>query len=153
MAVNFKHLLNKPSGEAKKPEALPAGDYPAIIRGHEMGESSKKKTPYIRFHLALTGWPDEIGEDQRVSINKDGSTSPIDLSKKQLKCDFYLTDDSLYRLDDFLKTTGLASGRTYEELIPECHGLHVVAEVRQEVNEQGDEATTYNKVDKIVGIS
>lgn len=152
MAVNFKHLLNKPSGEAKKPEALPAGDYPAIIRGHELGESSQKKTPYVRFLLALIDWPDSVDESLRVTVNKDGSTSPIDLGKKQLKTDFYLTEDSLYRLDDFLKTTGMAPGRSYEEMLPECHGLHVLAEVKVEVNERGDEATTYNKVDKIVGV-
>ena len=36
MSVNFKHLLNKPMGDAKKPEALPPGDYPAVIKGKHM---------------------------------------------------------------------------------------------------------------------
>lgn len=155
MAPNFKSLLAKPAGQAKKPEALPAGDYPAKIKSFEQGLSSQKKTPFVRFHLAYTGWPDEIDAEQRESVNADGTTSAIDLTKKQGKIEFYLTDDALHMLDTMLRSLGLSmEGRTYEELIPEAVGADVLAQVIQEVDDRdAEDIRTFNKVKKIVGLT
>jgi hypothetical protein len=152
MGVNFKHLLARPAGQAERPKALPAGDYPGIIAKFEQGESSQKKTPYVRFLTNITGWPDTVEEEDRVLHKPDGTTSPIDLSKKQQKVDYYLTDDALWRLDEFIRSAGLeTAGKSYEEIIPECVGVHVTLAITQENNDTGDEVVTYNKVGKMVG--
>lgn len=129
---NFADLLNKPSGQAKKPPVLDAGDYPGVIKGHEMGESSQKKTPYVRFNLGLIGWP----EGAEAQIKEDGT--PIDLAGKSLRRDFFLTDDALWRLDQFLRDElGLElEGRSYAEVLPETTGSQVLIEVRQGMNQQ-----------------
>lgn len=147
---DFSQLLRKPAGQAVKPPALPAGDYPAIIKSHELGESQQKKTPYVRFHIGLMGWPDSIGESDRVMPGSDGSTHPIDLAKKQLRRDFFFTEDAMWRLDDFIRSLGIqAKGRTYEEVLPECVGAHVVASVKQSMNQNTNDI--FNEVDKLVG--
>lgn len=154
MAVNFKALLSKPAGQAERPKVLPAGDYPGIVAKFEMGESSQKKTPYVRFLVNLTGWPDDVPEEDRVTTKEDGTQVAIDLSKKQQKVDFYLTEDALFRLDDFIKSVGAeTSGKTYEEIIPECVGAHVLLALTQETNDKGDEVTTFNRAGKMVGAS
>lgn len=131
---DFASLLNKPAGEAKKPPVLDAGDYPGVIKSYEPGESSQKKTPFIRFQVGLTGWPE--GADPQT--REDGT--PIDLSTKTLRRDFFLTEDALWRLDEFLRSIGVeVSGRTYADALPETVGAGVLVEVRQGMNQQSND--------------
>lgn len=147
---DFRELLKRPAGKGKKPPVLPAADYPGIVKAHEMGVSTKKKTPYVRFHLGLTGWPDEVEESSRMATDGEGQSYPIDLSKKQFRTDFYFTDDSIYRLDEFLKSCGIdPAGRTYEECIQDCQGKEVVVQMIQKMNEESNEE--FNEVKKVVG--
>lgn len=123
---DFSSLLSKPAGEAKKPPVLDAADYPGVVKGYELGESSQKKTPYVRFNLGLTDWP----EGAEPQTRDDGT--PIDLSAKSLRRDYFLTDDALWRLDALLKDLGIeANGRTYMDILPETVGASVLVEVRQ----------------------
>jgi len=133
---DFSTLLRKPAGEAKKPPALPpAADYQGIIKGYELGDQNKNKTPYVRFQVGLVGWPDSISAEDR---QQDGKA--IDLSKRPMRRDFYLTDDALWRLDEFLRALGIdLTGRSYEETLPEATGKSVVVEVQQYINQQSGE--------------
>lgn len=150
MAPNFSHLLKRPAGQAKKPEALPVGDYPGIIKGFEIGDQNKNKTVYARFQLGLTAWPDSVDETERSKTGADGKTEAIDLSKRQLRRDFFLTDDALWRLDEFLRSCGIEpEGRTYEECLPEAVGQQVTVEVQQYLNEKNNEIG--NQVGKVTG--
>lgn len=127
--VDFTTLLRKPAGEAKKPEALYAGDFPGIIKSYEVGDANKNKTPYVRLHLGLTAWP------------ADGEPMPdVELAKRQLRRDYFLTDEALWRLDELLTELGIdATGRSYEETIPELVGQQVLIEVQQYMNQQTNE--------------
>lgn len=128
--VDFNALLKKPAGEAKKPPALPPGEYPAVIKSHEFGDQNKNRTPYVRFHLALTGWPESVHPDDQAGV---------DLSKKTLRRDYYITDDALWRLDEFIRSCKVGmSGREYTEVIPELTGTPVVAEVQQYMAQNND---------------
>lgn len=127
---DFSKLLNAPAGEAKKPEPLLAGNYPGVIKSFEMGDNNKNKTAYVRFHLGLTGWPE--GQDPQTMP----SGEPMDLTKRgQLRKDFYVTEDALWRLDEFLREMGVnLAGRPYAEVLPETVGASVLVEVQQYVN-------------------
>lgn len=150
MAPNFSHLLKRPAGQAKKPEALPIGDYHGIIKGFEIGDQNKNKTPYARLQLGLMGWPDSVDEAERQQSGPDGKSTPIDLSKRQLRRDMYLDDPSLWRLDEFLRSCGIEpEGRTYEECLPELVGHQVTIEVQQYLNEKTSEIG--NQVGKLTG--
>lgn len=141
--ANFSELLKKPAGEAKKPPALPAADYPGIIKSFELGDNNKNKTPYVRFHLGLLGAAETVDAAEFEGI---------DLSKRQLRRDFYLTEDSLWRLDEFLRAVGVESaGRNYEEVLPEVVGKNVVVEVQQYLNQQTNEIG--NQVGKLTAQS
>jgi hypothetical protein len=139
---DFSSLLSKPAGEAKKPPVLDAGDYPGVIKGYELGESSQKKTPYVRFQIGLTGWPD--GADTQT--REDGT--PIDLSTKALRRDYFLTPDALWRLDEMLKSLGIdMAGKSYQDILPETVGTGIIAEVRQGMNQQTNDL--FNEVNGI----
>jgi hypothetical protein len=95
----------------------------------------------VRFHWGITGWPGEAQTDESGAV--------IDLSKRQLRSDFYLTDDALWRLDAFMREVGInmEPGQTYAEVLPTAVGttatLHIVQELNQRTND------TYNKIENI----
>jgi len=150
MAPNFAHLLKRPAGKAKKPEALPQGDYPGIIKSFEYGDANKNKTPYVRFHLGLLGWASDVSEDDKFQSDGDGGKAPVDITKRQPRRDFFLTDDAFWRLDEFLRSCGIEpAGRSYEEVIPDAVGQQVTVEVQQYMNERTNEIG--NQVGRLAG--
>lgn len=137
---DFSQLLKKPAGEAKRPPALPAGTYPGIVSGQEQGDSNRNKTPYVRFQVRLTGPADDVSQDELADI---------DLAKRQMRRDYYLTDDALWRLDEFIKSCGIPTeGRTYEEVLPEVIGQTVLVSVEQYL---GTNNEIGNQIGRLVG--
>lgn len=143
---DFSKYLKRPAGKAVRPSPLPVETYPGIIKSYEYGDQNKNKTPYVRFHLSLTGWPESVSENDRQQANADGVLEPIDLSKRRLRRDFFLTDEAYVRLDEFLRSCGidLSDGPDYEVVIPQVVGCPVNVEVQQYLssttNEIGNQA-------------
>lgn len=137
--VDFSQLLRKQAGEAKRPKPLPIGDYEAMIRSHEVGDNNRNRTPYVRLGLVMTNWPATIGPDEQ---------GEIDLSKRTLRKDFYLTEESMWRLDNFIRSCGIdPASRTYEEILPMLVGQPVTAQIQHYMNQQsGDVGNTVGEV-------
>lgn len=158
--ADFSQFLRRPAGEAKKASVLFATDYPGTIKSFETGDQNKNKTPYVRFHLSLTGFGDAVPESWEqwnpLANGGAGGMEPVqkadvDLSKRQLRRDFFLTDDALWRLDDLIRSCGIdPTGRVYEEVLPELQGAQVLIEVQQYTNEKNGEVG--NQVGKLVGL-
>lgn len=147
MSVNFQHLLSKPIDSVKRPVAKPAGTYFGQIIGHKFDESKQKKTPFVRFELGGV----QPGPDIDQSLLVDAEGQPLDLSKWHPYKDFYLTDDSLYRLKDFLDSLKInISGRQFGETIPETKGMPVQFDVTMEPASEG--GGFYNNVGNIAGV-
>ena len=143
MSVDFKSLLSKPADHVKAPQPLPAGTYHGMIKSFEFKESKEKKTPYVQFSLVLNS----AGEDIDPSDLTD-----VDLSKKSLRKDFYLTDDSAYRLKEFTDSCNIpAKGRSLGELIQDCVGQAVLVEVTQRLNPKDPTAPAFNDVNTLKG--
>ena len=142
---DFSSLLKKEAGKAKKPATLPAGDYPGIIKSHEYGDQNRNKTPYVRFNVGLTDWPASLGDSWEEADISTGEVrtvarSEVDLSKRSMRRDFYLTDDAMFRLDAFLRDLGVdMAGHDYESIIPTLTGTPVLVTVEQYVNQQSNE--------------
>lgn len=142
MAVDFKSLLSKPVDAVEKPRPLPAGTYFGKIAKYEFLEAkNEKKTPYMRAHLALHSAADDVSSDDLRGI---------DITKKTLRRDFYLTDDALYRLKELIESCKIPTGgRTLSETIPDLLNAQVMVSVTQRSSQTGDEI--YNDVSSVVG--
>lgn len=141
MAVDFKTLLAKPTDSIEKPKPLPAGTYNGVISKYEFGESKEKKTPFVRYFLTCHSACDDVDAD---------SVAGIDLSKKALRRDYYLTEDAMYRVKDLLESVGVScTGRSLGEVIPEAINASVLISVTWRSSPDGSE--TYNDVTGIVG--
>lgn len=134
--TDFTALNRRPIGTPKRSPPLPGYDYPAVVKSFEDGASSQKKTPYTRFHVAITGWPETLPESSRV----DSEGVELDYGKKSFRYDFYRTPDAEVILFEFLQSCGVETeGATWEEAIPQCIGAQVVARVQQTMNENTNE--------------
>ena len=130
---DFSQLLKKPMADAKRPPALPVGDYPGVVKSYELGDQNRNKTPYVRFHLGLTGWAESVSEDEHNT--SDGKA--IDLSKKQFRRDFFLTPEADWRLADFLRSCGVADS-DFETAVPNAVGAQVLIEIQQYMGQDGE---------------
>ena len=142
MAVDFKKLLSKNMDEVERPRPLAPGTYYGRVSKFSVDVSKEKKTPYVRLLLAVTSAGDGVDLD---------SLNGVDLSKKQLRKDFYLTNDAEYRLKDFLKSCGIqVAGRSFESTIPEAVNAPVIMEVTQRAATDGS-GEFYNDVGLLKG--
>ncbi len=146
---DFSKLAGAKAGEAKKPKALPEGNYSGIVKGwsFEPAPPGKNYEMMVRFNLGLIDWPDSVPQEEREQ-DLGAGPKPIALDKMQMRRDFY--DNVLYRLDDFIKSCGVdMNGRTYQEVLPEIVGKRVNVQVKQYLNERTSEIG--NNVGDLVG--
>lgn len=136
----FRQLLAQTTDSVERPRALAGGTYLGTIKSTEFGVSRQKQTPFLRVLLT----PTEETEDVPTGANEN-----IDLSKRELRRDYYITPTALYRISDMLdQVLGSTTGRSFDERIPELRGASVMFKVTQRENEDGTE--TYNDIVSIV---
>jgi hypothetical protein len=136
----FRELLSQPTDQVERPKPIADGHYLGEIKSHEFGLSRQKQTPFVRFILT----PEEGTGDVDEAAN-----AGIDFSRRELRKDFYITPNSLYRLSDMLDAVlGKQQGRSFDERIPETRGAKVMFQVTHRDNEEGTES--YNEVGTIL---
>lgn len=130
--VDFTNLLEKKIDDVEAPVLLPQGTYLMTIAQYKTGESAQKKTPYVEFELKVVS-PVEVEDQESLAKVKN-------LQDKTLKTQFYLSEDALFRLKDFLTKTGLpVEGRSFNEILSEIAGAQVVGIVSHRVNPNNTE--------------
>ena len=125
--VNFNKLLGVQVQSVERPKNFPTGHYDSVIIGHEMGKSSQKETPFVKFGVKLLGPTDDV--DQEL-FEEAGGMEALQ-NRKPLDYTFYITADALHRLRYFLEE-GLAlncSARNFDEVIPETANASVIVQV------------------------
>ncbi len=145
-APDFSQLLKTNLDTIKKPPTLPAGTFHGRISKYEFGESQEKKTPYLRLHLQLLS----PGADIASEDMSDSDGRPIDLAKRQMRKDYFLTEDAMYRLKEFIESCGISTaGRSLDVTIPELLNAPVLVGVIQSNSRDGTEQ--YNNVQTLKG--
>jgi len=139
-ASTFRSLLAQATDAVERPRSIADGHYIGVIKSTEFGVSRQKQTPYLRVNITPEEETDDVAEDANIGI---------DLTKRELRRDFYITPQALYRLSDMLDAVlGKQAGRSFDERIPELRGVRVLFGVTHRDNEQGTE--TFNDVTTIV---
>jgi hypothetical protein len=91
----FSSILDRPSGEIKRPPPLPEGDYIWVIKGlPEHGKSPKKLTPFVKFVVVPVTPLDTV--DPELLAEVGGYADKIGTLT------FYDTENAGYRLTEFL---------------------------------------------------
>jgi hypothetical protein len=141
---DFTSLLKKSASEVTRPWAFPAGTYTLQIIGYEFGKSSKKETPFCRYKFNVTAFDQDVDP-----ADLEGK----DWQKKEIRDDFYLTENAMFRLVDFLESCGVnTAGRQLDELVPEAVGKMVKAAIVQTPNQRDPAAAGYNEITTYVKV-
>ena len=62
---SFESILDTPATEVERPKPIPAGTYDVIVKGlYEQGESTQKKTPFVRFIYAIQSAGEDVDPDE-----------------------------------------------------------------------------------------
>jgi hypothetical protein len=135
--ANFEEILKKKSSEVNRPVAFPVGTYHCLVDGPpEPGKSSQKGTPYLRFRFKiLAPWK---GVDAAQAAEQQ-------VVGKFIVNDYYITDDSTYRLFDMLKDTlgieigeeGAPNEKPLEEAVAEAPGKQLLVTLKHELSQDG----------------
>lgn len=128
---NFSALLEKPADSVERPKPLPAGTYLCVVKGlPENGESTQKKTPFVRFNCQ----PLQAQED----VDQDALKEMGGLENKMIRDTYYVTEDALWRLKKFLEDLGIeAEDKSIGQMISEAPGCQVLISLRHRASEDG----------------
>jgi hypothetical protein len=150
----FGNLLSKKVDQVEKPKPLPEGTYVGQVLSHALGKSQKKQTPQVEFTLAII----EAGSDvDSTALEAAGGLNRSDGNPRTMKLTYYITEDSLFRLSEFLKHLGLGdSTESMEMLIAnETAGKKVglyIGHRAGEASAPGEEAPIYAEIKKTVQV-
>lgn len=130
MAESFADILDRAPSDIERPKPLPTGTYHCIVVGlPEMGKSAKKQTPYAKFTLRPTAAGDDVDTGELEAMGG--------LGNKTIPATYYLTEDSLFRLKDFLEHCGITEGSTLAEMIDQSPNREVMAFIRHVPSQDG----------------
>ena len=96
---NFASILDDSPDHVEQPKARPVGPYVFIIGDAVYGKSRKKGTPFVEFPLRAIAAEDGVDPD---ALDEAGG-----LDGFKTKITFYLTEDSVFRLDLFHEHAGI----------------------------------------------
>ena len=149
---DFTQLLKRPLNDVKRPDTLPQGTYHGVVLNYEIGESKEKKTPYVRFNCRITGPGDDVPIEM---LQKSDGSGMIDLSNKKTHADFYLTDDSYYRIKEALDSMGIdTTDRDLSQTLPETLNQPVLLSITLKPSNRqvpGAPMEFFNNCDRMVG--
>ena len=96
---NFASILDEAPNEVVLPPAMPNGTYNFIVKGWEDGRTSEKGNKSIDFNVIYQSAEDDVDEEDLAAIG--GCLG------KPAKLTFWITEDAVYRLDQFHEHCGL----------------------------------------------
>lgn len=139
-APNFSDILDRPASETERPKPLPAGGYLCVVKGlPRRDKSAKKGTPFVEFILQVVQPMEDVDEEalNEWAAKPDGSKRQI--SEATIRATYYLTEDALWRLKDFLEHCGIEipENASYSQLIEQTPNSQVIAFLRHEASEDG----------------
>lgn len=129
---NFGALLDQAPSETERPKPLPQGTYVTMIQGlPRQDKSTKKGTEYVEFTHKLLSAGEDVDAEELAAMGGIGD--------KTMRNTYYITENSLWRLKDFLSHCGIdvdAVG-SYREAIDETPGKQVSIYIKHVPSEDG----------------
>lgn len=137
--AQFSDILDKPATEIDRPKPLPIGTYVWMVNGLPKYDKSKEKqTPYYEFEIKCMSALDDVDEEalQEWATKADGTSRALNDFVTRLT--FYITPDSVYRLQDFLGHLGIdGDGKSIRQCIDETPNCQFVANIVHNPSKDG----------------
>lgn len=109
----FAPILDRSPKDVEKPKNLPMGSYTFITRGvPRQDKSTQRKTDFVEFTLVPQGplqgdnGNADVDQEQLDEALTRRNGEKIQIQSKAQRLTFYITEDALFRLEDFLRHLG-----------------------------------------------
>ncbi len=127
---NFGALLDKPASDVERPKPLPQGSYHCIVKGlPRFDKSSKKFTEFVEFTLQPTSAGEDVDEEDLEAMGG--------IANKTIRATYYITEDALWRLKDFLGHCGIEEDGSLRNMIDQTPNCEVIAFIKHRASEDG----------------
>ncbi len=127
---NFGALLDKPASDVERPKPLPQGSYHCIVKGlPRFDKSSKKFTEFVEFTLQPTAAGEDVDEEDLAAMGG--------IANKTIRATYYITEDALWRLKDFLSHCGIEEDGSLRNMIDQTPNCEVIAFIKHRASEDG----------------
>lgn len=138
--ANFAFILDKKVDDIEKPRPMPVGGLVIQLGQYKEVEMGKDKTPALEFESVVR----DVLPDVDLSQYLNGQGQPIQIRGKPYRLRFFLTEDSAWRLSDFLeKSLGIpAEGQSLRQMLAQAPGK--VCVVYNKHRPSPDGTTIYN---------
>jgi hypothetical protein len=138
-ASSFSDILKTKRSDIERPAPQPVGDYLCAVMANPRRDKSKQKqTPFVEFSYKVLEALDSVDTDQLDEwlTNKKGEKKK--LSEVLIKDTYYITEGSLWRLEDMLKACKLEDeDMSIDQAIEETAGCQLIVTMRHESNQDG----------------
>lgn len=135
---NYASLLDKPASLDDRPKTQPQGSYLCLVKGlpaHD--KSSQKQTDFVEFTFQILQAGPDVDEEALTAWLTKADGSVTALTDKTFKNRFYITDGSIFMLNDFLDHCGTDDTKIRRERIDETPNAEVVVFIRHEARKDG----------------
>lgn len=147
--VDFTEILSKQVGSAPAPKPLPPGTYIGVVEGLPQVRPVTMKDGTTKgvlgVQVALTEPGDDVDED---ALQEAGGLVRDSGSRRTVRADFWLDEDSLWQLDRFLGGFGLED-MTYTDAFQELAGKSVVVVMEQRTYESKGQMRTVTEAKRV----
>jgi len=139
--TNFSDILDRAPAEIDKPKPLPTGTYLTVLQGMpRQDKSAKKQTPFVEFTHKIISAGDDVDQEELETVltMPDGTTKS--LQDIVMRNTFYLTENSAWRLKEFLRDCGFdvdSSDQSLREMIETSTGRSVNIYIKHEPSQDG----------------
>lgn len=147
--IDFSEILNKQIGTAPTPRPIPEGTYHGEIVGVPAMRAVNTKEgekPVLTITVALNEAGDDVDED---SLAEAGGLLSANGEPKRVRTDFWLTEDSLWRYDQFLAGMGI-EGKSYQDGAEELPGRAVTVFITLDEYTKNGVTRSINNVQRCV---
>lgn len=152
--TSFSSILDRPSNTIERPKPLPVGTYLGMVKGLPREDvSAQKKTPFVEFTIQLLQAADDVSvEDLQNALTSKNTGEVRALSTCMQKATFYLTEDSIWRLQKFLSDLGLEDeDASLRQLISSSPGCQVMVHLKHSASNDGE--SVYANIEKTARVS
>lgn len=131
---NFGSILDRPSGSIEPPKPMPVGEYVFVIQGQPRQDKSERKgTEFVEFTCKPIQALDSVDQD---ALKEFGG-----LGEATQRLTFYLTEKSVYRLNQFilddLQIDNDGGETRLRELISQTPGAQFIGTIKHTPSDDG----------------
>lgn len=140
--ANFAEILNMAPSEAKPPAQVPVGSYLCVVQGMPRYDvSSQKGTPFAEYTFSILAAGEDV-EEADIAAMEGGVVG------KTIKNQYYLTENSMFMLKDFLGHCGLDvdGAGSFKELVDQANGCQIIVAIKRQASKDPNDKRTFSRV-------